>query len=85
MSNKNLKFFDSGVDTDITEEQIRKLDFEENMNDLINNQKDIIEGHINVESVCECIVNSLNGDIKDVVKDLNECWGYDIEIWEKTN
>lgn len=59
MSNKNLKFFDSGVDTDITEEQIRKLDFEENMNDLINNQKDIIEGHINVERLRKEIMEKL--------------------------
>ena len=35
-----------------------------------------------MQSVCECIINSLNGDITKVVKDLNDCWGYNIEIYK---
>ena len=69
----------------ITEEVIREWDFNENLQDLIRNQEDIKEGHINVESVCECIVNSLKADILTVIEDLNKCWGYDIKIYKKEN
>lgn len=79
---KNI-FLDLDSNKIYTEEQIRKLDFEENINDLVNNKNDIIEGIINVESVCESITNSLNADIEDVIKDLNYCWGYNIEIYKK--
>lgn len=85
MGDKKIKFIDNSNGREYTEEQIRKLDFEDNVSDLINNKDDIIKGFISVESVCECIENSLNGDIKDVVKDLNACWGYDIDIFEKVN
>lgn len=69
----------------ITEEEIREWDFNENLHDLINNQEEIKEGHINVESVCECIVNSLKADILTVIEDLNKCWSYDIKIYKKQN
>lgn len=73
-----MKYFDYDSEKFYTEEEIRKLDFEENRQDLNNNKHDIIEGIINVESVCECISNALNGDIEDVIADLNLCWGYNI-------
>lgn len=78
-----MKFYDNDTKRYITEKEIRELDFEENYNDLVNNKNDIIEGIISIESVCENIENSLNGDIENVVEDLNKCWGYDINIWEK--
>ena len=80
---KDYIFMEDGKE--ITEEQIREWDFNENVHDLINNQDDIKEGHINVESVCECIVNSLKADIKVVIEDLNKCWGYNIETYKKEN
>ena len=76
--NRRYIFFEDGKE--ITEEQIREWDFNENIQDLTRNQKDIKEGHINVESVCECIVNSLNADILTVIEDLNKCWGYNINF-----
>ena len=54
---KEYIFIEDGKE--ITEEDIREWDFNENVQDLTSNQKDIKEGHINIESVCECIVNSL--------------------------
>ena len=78
--NKEYVFYENGKE--ITEEEIREWDFNENLHDLINNQDDIKEGHIDVESVCKCIVNSLKADILTVIKDLNECWGYDIKIYK---
>ena len=80
---KEYVFMEDGKE--ITEEEIREWDFNENLHDLINNQEEIKEGHINVESVCECIVNSLKADILTVIKDLNECWGYNIKIYKKEN
>ena len=78
---KKYCFFEDSKE--ITEEYIRKLDYEENINDLINNKEDIRLGLINVQSVCDNIVTALNGDIEKVVKDLNECWGYDIQAYKK--
>lgn len=73
-----MKYFDYDSEKFYTEEEIRRLDFEKNRNDLNNNKSDIIEGIINIENVCECLNNSLNGDIEDVISDLNLCWGYNI-------
>lgn len=78
-----FKFYDNLGRKEITEERIRELDFEENIADLINNKEEIKEGFINVQSVCDCIITSLNGDIKEVVEDLNNCWGYNIDIYKK--
>lgn len=80
MGEKYCFFEDS---KEITEEYIRKLDYEENINDLINNREDIRLGLINIQSVCDNIVTALNGDIEEVVKDLNKCWGYDIQAYKK--
>ena len=44
--NRRYIFFEDGKE--ITEEQIREWDFNENVQDLTRNQKDIKEGHINV-------------------------------------
>lgn len=38
----------------LTEKEIRKLDFKENLGDLVDNQENIIEGIINIQSICEC-------------------------------
>lgn len=80
---EKIIFLDLDNNKIYTEKQIRKLDFEENSNDLVNNKNDIIEGIISVESVCESIINSLNADIEDVIKDLNYCWGYNIQAYKK--
>lgn len=80
---KEYIFIEEGKE--VTEKEIRKWDFDVNVQDLINNEADIKEGIINVESVCECIVNSLKADIKTVIEDLNKCWGYDIKIYKKEN
>jgi hypothetical protein len=63
----------------LTEEEIRRLDFEENLEDLNNNKKNVIEGIINIQSISECLDIALNGDIKDVIDDLNKCWDYNIK------
>ena len=75
-----MRYFDYDSKKFLTEEEIRKLDFEENRQDLNNNKKDIAEGIINIQSVCECLENSLNGDIDEVIDDLNKRWDYDIVI-----
>lgn len=85
MNNENFEFYDNSINRFYTEKEIRQIDFEENINDLRHNKKDIFEGIINVQSVCQCIVNSLNADIKEVVNDLNKCWGYNIEILENND
>lgn len=81
--NKKYIFFEDGKQ--VTEEEIRKWCFNENLQDLTRNQEDIKKGFINIESVCECIVNSLKADILTVIENLNKCWGYDIDIYKKIN
>lgn len=82
MENIKYNFLDEGIHK-ITEEKIRRLDFLENLNDLINNKEDIMAGYINIESICECIENSLTDNIENVVKDLNDNWGYNISVYKK--
>ena len=81
---EKLKFYDNDNNKYITEEEIRKLDFVNNVDDLNRNSELILDKDIDIKEVCNCIVNSLNADIKTVVDDLNKCWGYNIDIY-KTN
>lgn len=80
---ENLKFYDNDSNKFITEEEIRKLDFENNLNDLNRNIGLVLDKDIDIKEVCNCIINSLNADIKIVVDDLNKCWGYNIDIIEE--
>lgn len=77
---KDLKFYDNDTNKYITEEEIRKLDFENNIDDLNRNIRLILDKDIDIKEVCNCIINSLNADIKTVVDDLNKYWGYNIDM-----
>ena len=81
---EKLKFYDNDNNKYITEEEIRMLDFGNNVEDLNRNIGLIVDKDIDIKEVCNCIINSLNADIKTVVDDLNKCWGYNIDIY-KTN
>lgn len=81
---EKLRFYDNDNNKFITEEEIRKLDFGNNVDDLNRNSGLILDKDIDIKEVCNCIINSLNADIKIVVDDLNKCWGYNIDIY-KTN
>lgn len=80
---ENLKFYDNDSNKFITEEEIRKLDFENNIDDLNRNIGFISDEDIDIKEVCNCTINSLNADIKYVIDDLNKCWGYNIDIIEE--
>lgn len=71
---KKLKFYDNDNNKYITEEEIRKWDFVNNVDDLNRNIVLILDKDIDIKAACNCIVNSLNADIKTVVEDLNKCW-----------
>lgn len=85
MKNEKILFYDESSNEIYEEKTIRKLAFEENLGDLNNNRQDILEGLIPIESVCKCLINSLKADIKEVVKDLNGNWGYEIDTYKKIN
>ena len=85
MKNEKILFYDESSNEIYEEKRIRKLAFEENVGDLNNNKDDFLEGLIPIESVCKYLVNSLQGDIKEVIKDLNENWGYEIDTYKKIN
>lgn len=74
-----MMFIDKYSKIFLTEEEIRRIDFKENINDLINNKDDVFEGVINIASILENINTSINGRIEDVIEDLNKFWDYDIE------
>lgn len=80
---ENLKFYDNDSNKFITEEEIRKLDFENNVGDLNSNIGLTLDKIINIKSICKCIENSINADIKYVIDDLNEFWGYNIDIMDE--
>lgn len=83
---ENLKFYDNDSNKFITEEEIRRWDFVNNVDDLNKNIWLILDKNndiIDIKEVCNCIINSLNADIKIVVDDLNKCWGYNIDIIEE--
>lgn len=75
-----MKYFDCDNDKLISEKELRLLDFEENIGDLNRNKADIFDGIINIESICEGLQNAINGNIKEVIQDLNLCWDFNIEI-----
>ena len=76
-------FKDNDTKTMLNEKEIRKLAFIENVNDLTNNEKDILDNIIGVGSILNKINLATKGDIELVIKDLNEFWGYNIEIIEQ--
>lgn len=75
-----MRYFDCDSNKIISEKELRLLDFEENIGDLNRNKEDIFDGIINIDSVCESLQNAINGDIKEVIQDLNLCWDFNIEI-----
>ncbi len=77
---KDLKFYDNDTNKYITEEEIRKLDFENNIDDLNKNIRLVLDKDIDIKEICNYLINSLNGDIKTVVDDLNKYWGYNIDM-----
>lgn len=78
---ENLKFYDNDSNKFITEEEIRKLDFENNVGDLNGITIGLVSyKDIDIKNVCKCIENSINADIKYVIDDLNKCWGCNIDI-----
>lgn len=83
MKNEKILFYDESSNEIYEEETIRRLAFEENLGDLNNNREDFLGGLIPIESVCKYLINSLKADIKEVIKDLNENWGYEIDIYKK--
>ena len=83
MKNQKLLFYDETTNEIYEEKRIRKLAFEQNIGDLNDNREDIFDDLINIESVCKYLVNSLRGDIKDVIRDLNSNWGYNIDTYKK--
>ena len=85
MKNEKILFYDESSNEIYEEKTIRKLAFEENLGDLNNNREDILQGLIPIESVCKYLINSLKADIKEVIKDLNENWGYEIDTYKKIN
>ena len=85
MKKQNLLFYSETSGEMFSEKKIRQLAFEENIGDLNNNKDDFLEGHIPIESVCKYLINSLKADIKEVVKDLNGNWGYEIDTYKKIN
>lgn len=80
---EDLKFYDNDTNKFITDEEIRKLDFGNNVNDLYANIDLILDKNIDIKDIFKCIENSINANIKTVVGDLNECWGYNIDILKK--
>ncbi len=80
---KDLKFYDNDNNKYMTEEEIRKLDLENNLGDLNRNIRLILDKDIDIKEVCACIINSLNADIKYVIDDLNVYWGCNIDIYKK--
>ena len=48
-----MMFIDKYSKIFLTEEEIRRIDFKENINDLINNKDDVFEGVINIASILE--------------------------------
>ena len=83
MKKQNLLFYSETSGEMFSEKKIRQLAFEENIGDLNHNKDDFLEGLIPIESVCKYLINSLKADIKEVIKDLNENWGYEIDIYKK--
>ena len=83
MENEKLLFYDENSNKIYTEKEVRRLAYVENLRDLNDNKENIFENIIIIESVCKYLINSLKGDMKDVIKDLNENLGYCIDIYKK--
>ena len=58
---------------------VRELLLNEEIQDIINNKKDYISGCLNIESQCKCIEYAINGDINEIIRRLNDLWGYNIK------
>ena len=66
----------------LTETKVRQLLFENEQNDVWDNWKDYVDKHLDIDCVTRLMKIALNGDIKDVIAEL-ELW--DIPIVKIVN
>ena len=62
----------------VTEEELRKLLYEYEVEDLLSNKKEYLQGDLNLNSQFECINSAKNADIKIVINMLEENWNVPI-------
>ena len=78
-------YIDYITDTEYTESELRLKYYELNIQDLLDNQITIMKKELSINNVLENINNAINGNIENIIKDLNELWGYEIEKQPKEN
>ena len=81
---KEKMFYDTECCEVLNEEKVRKLLFEFEVQDLINNNLDYINDYLDLKRQFECIERAKNGKIEEILDILSKSWGiHIIEIKEK--
>ena len=78
-----MKYLIEDTNEIVDERYLRKYLFEEELGDITNNLDDYLDGGLDIEWQFDCIRTAKNGDMKDVIKVLNESWNVPIKEVEE--
>ena len=77
------KYFDRIDQNWYEEKELRKFCFDYETQDLRNNLEDYTNDIYNIEGQCDILIDTLRGDIENVVDRLNTCWNYELVSEDK--
>lgn len=69
------------IDTNkkVNEKDLRKLLFEYEVQDLLDNKEDFLNGFLSLDLQLDCIQEVLFSDINEIIYRLETCWNVPIE------
>ncbi len=62
----------------VTEEYLRKMLFEYETQDLLDNKKDFLDGSLNLDYQFNCIKKAVSGNMKEIIDRLETLWNVPI-------
>lgn len=77
-----MKYLIEDTNKIVDERYLRKYLFQEEIGDITNNLDDYLDGGLDIEWQFDCIRTAKYGDMKDVIKALNESWNVPVRELE---
>lgn len=68
-----------------TEQELRRIYLEEETQDILRNSTDYVNDILDISTQAAYLNLAVYGNIKDIVRNLNESWNYNIRIFVEEN
>lgn len=79
------KILDMKKDNIVNEEYLRNLLFDYEVDDILQNYQDFMEGYLDINAQKRCVKNAFIKDMDYVIDTLGTSWNVPIEILESEN